>query len=69
MTAMYDTLGVEVKFHIPHHPRPSGQVEHANRTIINMLKKYVGSNGKDWDVKLPLVLMATLHCTMKVTPF
>ncbi|MEQ2213906.1 hypothetical protein XENOCAPTIV_023173, partial [Xenoophorus captivus] len=29
-----------------------------NRTIVAMLKKYVSNNGKDWDIKLPLVLMA-----------
>ena len=37
-----------------------------------MLKKYVGSNGKDWDVKLPIVLMAirsTPHRSTGVTPF
>ena len=37
-----------------------------------MLRKYVSSNGKDWDVKLPLVLMAiraTPHRTTGVTPF
>lgn len=37
-----------------------------------MLKKYVNSNGKDRDVKLPLVLMAirsTPHRSTGVTPF
>ena len=69
---MYEILGVDVKFHIPHHPQSSGQVERANRTIVSMLKKYVSSNGKDWDVKLPLVLMAirsTPHRATGVTPF
>ncbi len=57
-SVMYDILGVEVKFHIPHHPQSSGQAERVNRTIVSMLKKYVSSHGKDWDIKLPLVLMA-----------
>ncbi|KAM3612667.1 uncharacterized protein V6R79_012474 [Siganus canaliculatus] len=72
MTSLQEILGVEVKFHISHHPQSSGQVERTNRTVIHMLKKYVSGNGKDWDIKLPLVLMAiraTPHRTTGVTPF
>ncbi|RXN16048.1 Retrovirus-related Pol poly from transposon opus [Labeo rohita] len=29
-----------------------------NQTVVSMLRKYVSANQKDWDVKLPLVLMA-----------
>ncbi len=38
----------------PHKPYPisSGQVERANRTVVSMLKKYVATNQKDWDIKL-----------------
>ncbi|KAL7383521.1 hypothetical protein ABVT39_012327 [Epinephelus coioides] len=72
MTALYDILGVEIKFHLSYHPQSSGQVERANRTITLMLKKYVSSSGKDWDVKFTLVLMAirsTPHRSTGVTPF
>ena len=72
MKEVWEMLGVEAKFHIAYHPQSSGQVERANRTIVGMLKKYVSSNGRDWDVKLPLVLMAlraTPHRTTGVTPF
>ncbi len=37
-----------------------------------MLKKYVATNQKDWDIKLPLVLMAaqtTPHQSTGVPPF
>ncbi len=37
-----------------------------------MLKKYVATNQKDWDIKLPLVLMAvraTPHQSTRVPPF
>lgn len=33
-------------------------MERANRTVIIILKKYVTTNNRNWDVKLPLVLMA-----------
>ncbi|KAL1247999.1 hypothetical protein QQF64_023375 [Cirrhinus molitorella] len=51
-------LGVQAQLHISHHPIASGQVERANRSVVSMLKKFVASNQKDWDLKLPLVLMA-----------
>ncbi|MEQ2202140.1 hypothetical protein XENOCAPTIV_025295 [Xenoophorus captivus] len=43
-----------------------------NRTIVAMLKKYVSNNGKDWDIKLPLILMAIRSNPQRstgVTPF
>lgn len=72
MIALWKMLGVEMKFYIAYHPQSSGQVKRVNQTIVSMLWKYVSSNGKDWDMKLPLVLMAiraTPHCTTGVTPF
>uniref|UniRef100_A0A1A8CCG2 Gypsy retrotransposon integrase-like protein 1 n=1 Tax=Nothobranchius kadleci TaxID=1051664 RepID=A0A1A8CCG2_NOTKA len=72
MTSLFELLGVEVRFHLPYHPQSSGQVERMNRTVVSMLKKYVCSTGKDWDVKLPLVLMAirsTPQRSTGVTPF
>ena len=72
MTALWEMLGVEAKFHVAYHPQSSGQVERANCTIVGMLRKYVKANGKDWDVKLPLVLMAirsTPHRSTGVSPF
>ncbi|XP_076852167.1 protein NYNRIN-like [Brachyhypopomus gauderio] len=72
MTSLWQMLGVEAKFHIAYHPQSSGQVERANRTIVGMLRKYVKANGRDWDIKLPLVLMAirsTPHRSTGVSPF
>ncbi len=58
MQDVWKLLGIQAKLHISHHPISSGQVERANRTVVSMLKKYVATNQKDWDIKLPLVLMA-----------
>ncbi len=58
MQEVWKLLGVQAKLHISHHPISSGQVERANKTVVSMLKKYVSANQKDWDIKLPLVLMA-----------
>uniref|UniRef100_H3B6Z0 Gypsy retrotransposon integrase-like protein 1 n=1 Tax=Latimeria chalumnae TaxID=7897 RepID=H3B6Z0_LATCH len=69
---VWNTLGVQRKLHVSHHPQSSGQVECANKTIVNILKKYISTSGKNWDVKLPLVLMAIRATPNKctgVTPF
>ncbi len=58
MQEVWKLLGIQAKLHISHHPISSGQVERANSTVVSMLKKYVATNQKDWDIKLPLVLMA-----------
>ncbi|KAF7644046.1 hypothetical protein LDENG_00228990 [Lucifuga dentata] len=72
MKELWQLLGVKTKFHISHHPMASGQVERTNQTVVNIFKKYVATNHKDWDVKLPLVLMtirATPHESTGVSPF
>lgn len=67
MTELWKMLGVQARLHISFHPRASGQVERSNRHIVGMLRKYISANGKDWDVKLPLVLMA-IRSTPQVGP-
>ncbi len=69
---VWKLLGIQAKLHICHHSISSSQVEWANRTVVSMLKKYVATNQKDWDIKLPLVLMAaraTPHQSTGVPPF
>ncbi len=72
MQEVWKLLGIQAKLHISHHPISSGQVERANGTVVSMLKKYVATNQKDWDSKLPLVLMAaraTPHQSTGGPPF
>ncbi len=72
MQEVWKLLGIQAKLHISHHPISSGQVDWDNRTVVSMLKKYVATNQKDWDIKLPLVLMAaraTPHQSTGVPPF
>ncbi len=57
MQEVWKLLGIKAKLHISHHPISSGQVERADRTVVSMLKKCVATNQRDWDFKLPLVLM------------
>uniref|UniRef100_A0A3B1IR12 Integrase catalytic domain-containing protein n=1 Tax=Astyanax mexicanus TaxID=7994 RepID=A0A3B1IR12_ASTMX len=72
MQQMWHVLGVKAKLHVSYHPQSSGQVERANRTVVSILKKFVATHHRDWDVKLPLVLMAiraTPHDSTGVSPF
>ena len=41
-----------------YYPASDGQVERMNRTLIDMLSKYVGENQRSWNEHLPLVLLA-----------
>ena len=55
----------------PLHPQSSGLVERFNRTLWASLAKVVGSHQRDWDLKLPCVLLAyraTEHSTMGYSP-
>ena len=47
-------------------------VERFNRTLEAMLSKYVSDNQRDWDVHLPLVMMAyrsSVHEATTFTPY
>ena len=39
-------------------PQSNGLVERFNRTLEDILSKYVSQNQKDWDEKLPWALLA-----------
>lgn len=46
----------------PFHPRSDEMVERMNRTIQNMLSKYIQENQKDWDLHLDFIVMAYNSC-------
>ena len=55
----------------PYHPESDGMVERMNRTLQDMLAKYVSDHQRDWDVRLPLVMMAyrsSVHSSTQYTP-
>ena len=52
-------------------PQSDGLVERFNRTLEDILSKYISQNQKDWDDQLPWVLMAyrsSEHDTTKFSP-
>ncbi|KAI4880855.1 hypothetical protein NFI96_005789 [Prochilodus magdalenae] len=72
MQQLWQLLGLKANFHVSYHPQSSGQVERANRTVVSILRKYISANYRDWDVKVPLILMAiraTPHASTGTSPF
>jgi len=56
----------------PLHPRSDGMIERMNRSVNDMLSKYIKSNQKDWDDYLDFITMAynsTPHESTGVSPY
>ena len=55
---MCNLFNIEKTRTTPYHLQNDGMEERMNRTIQDMLAKYVADHQRDWDVHLPLVMMA-----------
>ncbi|KAK3104816.1 hypothetical protein FSP39_010929 [Pinctada imbricata] len=56
----------------PYHPRSDGMVERLNRTIKDMIAKYVSANQTDWDRYIDGLVLAyntSLHESTGITPY
>lgn len=70
-TEMCKKLHIDKTRNSPFHPQSSGLVERLNRTIEDMLSKFVSKHQKDWDHYLPYIMMAyrsSVHETLGETP-
>lgn len=64
-------LGIDKTRTTPFRPCSNGQVERLNRSIKDMLFHYLSERQDDWDLHLPLVMMAyrsTTHSSTKFSP-
>ena len=55
-----------------HHPQTNGATERANRTLIQMIRKFVRKNHSEWASLLPLFEFAynsAVHAVIGVAPF
>ena len=69
MQQVYGLLGIKGIRTTPYHPQTDGLVERYNQTLKGMLRKFVASNGKDWDRWLPFLLFAYREVPQASTGF
>jgi len=58
LTAVREKLGIQARFSTAHHPESHGWIERANRTLLEMFKKFIHEHPTTWDLKLPYLLFA-----------
>ena len=70
--AMCERLGIHKTRTTPYHPESDGMVERFNRTLKDMISKYVHTEGLHWDVDIKAYSMAynsSVHSATGYTPF
>ena len=65
-------LGTRAALASTHHPQTNGSTERANRTLLQMIRKFVMKDHDEWALHLPLFEFAynsAVHSTTGVAPF
>ncbi len=57
-TEVCQLLGIQKTRTTPYHPQSDGMVERFNRTLETQLSKFADHNQKDWDLHIPILVMA-----------
>lgn len=57
-TQVRNKLGITAQYSTPWHFQSHGLIERANRTIEDILRKYINLHSEEWDVMLPYILFA-----------
>ena len=70
--AMCERLGIKKTRTTPYHPESDGMVERFNRTLKDMISKYVDGEGLSWDTDVKAYSMAynsSVHSATGYTPY
>src|SRR3954454_10081906 len=70
--SLFHTMGTRLAMSTAFHPQTDGQTEHANRTLEDMLRAYVGYRQDDWDSLLPAAKSGcnnAPNASTQMTPF
>jgi len=57
-SALHKKLGVEMLFSAPYHSQSHGSIERANKTLEEILRKFLADHTRDWDTLIPYLLLA-----------
>ena len=60
-------LGVQKTRTSPYHPQSDGLIERFNRTLLSMLSIAAVENERDWDLRVPLLMLAYRTSTQEST--
>ena len=66
---IYQLLGIRSLRTTPYHPQTDGLTERFNKTLKQMLRKFVNDSGTDWDQWLPYLLFAYREVPQASTGF
>ncbi|KAJ9549289.1 hypothetical protein OSB04_021832 [Centaurea solstitialis] len=69
---LWKRMGSHLNFSSAHHPQSDGQTEVTNRSLGNLLRSFVGTNPKQWDLVLPKAELAynrSTHHSTGMSPF
>ena len=72
ITELCRIMGIEKSNTTPFHPEGNSRCERVNRTLLDMLSKYLSDNHAEWDIHLPLLMMgyrAQIHRSLGYSPF
>ena len=58
ITAIREKFGIEMKLSAPYHAASHGKIEQHNRSIQDMLRKFISDHPRDWDQIIKFLLYA-----------
>src|SRR5438046_10405902 len=70
--ALQKMVGTDLLMSTTAHPQTDGQMERANRTVLQILRHFVNTVGSDWAQHLPTVefgLNSTIHSSANTAQF
>jgi len=68
-SALRERLGIEARFSTPYHFQSHGGIERGNRTLGDILRKFLESYPKTWDQLLPYILFALREVKNETTNY
>jgi hypothetical protein len=69
MDALCQLLNCKQKFITPYTPQSSGLIERNQRTVLNLIRKIIQENNRNWVKSIPVIEMAINSTVSKATGY